>query len=106
MSFATVSTEKMDVDFLSDLDDELDSYEETWSRLGEYRAGFKEFEQEDWIVFRAKPYQFEEFLEYWDATLRDQPKDSDFIYHVLKDIDECKVYFKEHFCNDCICAKM
>jgi hypothetical protein len=90
-SYATISSEKMDFEFSSAVDEDLASYEVIWNKLGEFREGIREFETEEWIIFRAKPFRFEEFLLLWDEKLREDTTSSEFITHVLQDIQDYKV---------------
>lgn len=89
--YCSESCENLHVDnvefpFIEEVDADLASISKTWEKLADFRLGLKEFEEEDWIIFRAKPYRFEEFLQKWDETFRGEPK-SDLIIRMLRDIE-------------------
>jgi len=90
--------ENIEFPYADELDAEMKNFETTWTQLEEFRKGMKEFEDEDWIIFRAKPYRFEEFLLSWEEKFRAQPSKSDFIIRVLRDIEGYKVryYIKDN----------
>lgn len=61
-----------------------------WGKLSAFRSRLKEFEDEDWVIFRARPYLFQEFLDEWESKFDNESK-SEFIIAVLKDIQEHRV---------------
>lgn len=82
--------ESVDFPFATEVEEDLKNYEQSWTKLAEFRTGFKEFETEDWIVFRSKPYRFEEYLAEWEVKFTNEPK-SEFIIHVMRDIEDNQV---------------
>ena len=44
---------------------DLDKHEEMWGTFEEFNKELGEMAKEEWIIFRAKSYKFEEFLGQW-----------------------------------------
>ena len=74
----------------ADIEEDLKKVESTWLQLEEFKEGLKEYEEEDWIVFRTRPQRLEEFLIRWETQFKSQTK-TDIIVRILKDIESYKV---------------
>ncbi|KAL2914266.1 hypothetical protein HK105_206212 [Polyrhizophydium stewartii] len=66
--------------------DDLRRSEEMWSICEQYVEGINALRREDWITFRAKSYQFEEFLTQWNDKIRSREVDA-ISSQMLKDLD-------------------
>ncbi|KAK2847119.1 hypothetical protein Q5P01_010118 [Channa striata] len=49
---------------------DMEVYSQMWGLYEEWQQGFRAKAQEDWITFRSKTYEFEEFLFTWQDRLR------------------------------------
>ncbi|KAF3692878.1 Cytoplasmic dynein 2 heavy chain 1 [Channa argus] len=49
---------------------DMEEYSQMWGLYEEWQKGFREKAKEDWITFRSKTYEFEEFLFTWQDRLR------------------------------------
>lgn len=47
---------------------DLESHEEMWGTFEEWNRELGEMAKEEWIVFRARTYKFEEFLQGWSVA--------------------------------------
>ncbi|KAK7096855.1 hypothetical protein V1264_003902 [Littorina saxatilis] len=75
--------------FVEELKMDLDQYEGMWSLFEEFNTGLQELAKEDWISFRSKAYNFEEFLGNWYEKLKTQDPTS-MTVRLQKDIDMYK----------------
>ncbi len=49
---------------------DLEKHEEMWSTFEEFNKEMAQLADEEWIVFRAKSYRLEEFLQRWYDRLQ------------------------------------
>ncbi|KAF7232339.1 hypothetical protein EG68_08731, partial [Paragonimus skrjabini miyazakii] len=57
-------------DLAEEVTKDLQEHEAIWSEFEAFSNGLEEFCREDWISFRAKSYQFDEYLTTWFNKLR------------------------------------
>ena len=74
--------------------DDLKRSETMWSICEEYVEGLSSLKKEDWVSFRSKAFQFDEFISKWTERIRSQPIDA-MVNHILKDLDK----YRNHATN-------
>ncbi len=70
---------------------DLDKHEEMWSTFEEFNKELSEMAKEEWIVFRAKSYRFEEFLGQWYDKLQSSKQATAVTVRLLQEIEKYKV---------------
>ncbi|KAL3878520.1 hypothetical protein ACJMK2_030860 [Sinanodonta woodiana] len=76
-------------DIADEMKQDLANYEAMWFLMEEFNTGLKELAKEDWISFRSKTYQFEEFLSTWYEKLKER-ETTTMTVRLHKDIERYK----------------
>lgn len=87
----TLGVGPFDFPAAAEVQEDLTKFESSWGKVSAFRNGLKEFETEDWVIFRARPHRFEEFLDQWHSTLRADGNMSPFIVEMFKAIEDYRV---------------
>lgn len=62
------------------IDEEIQSYEESWSYYATFTEEFRQLQEESWLSFRNKLFTFEDFLTAWNDKLKVLGKDTVALY--------------------------
>ena len=66
---------------------DIEQQEQMWSLFEEFHGGLDNLRKEDWISFRSKTYQFEEFLSVWFEKLKGEDP-SPMVARIQKEVDK------------------
>ncbi|KAI8925894.1 dynein heavy chain and region D6 of dynein motor-domain-containing protein [Entophlyctis helioformis] len=66
--------------------EDLQNADEMWAVCEQYIQGLGALRSQDWISFRAKPYQFDEFIAQWNERIRGRQMDA-ISSQLLRDLD-------------------
>uniref|UniRef100_A0AC35UGK5 Cytoplasmic dynein 2 heavy chain 1 n=1 Tax=Rhabditophanes sp. KR3021 TaxID=114890 RepID=A0AC35UGK5_9BILA len=63
--------ESPSINILAEIDADIKESETNFIMFEDFSQNLKQFGNEEWVVFRAKTYLFEEFLSEWEAKLKE-----------------------------------
>uniref|UniRef100_A0AAR2JK60 Cytoplasmic dynein 2 heavy chain 1 n=1 Tax=Pygocentrus nattereri TaxID=42514 RepID=A0AAR2JK60_PYGNA len=80
-----------DVSLAFDTLRDLQQCSEMWALYEEFQSGLNHIAQQDWITFRSKTHEFDEFLFAWHDRLRKLEEHSTMSVMLQKEVDQYKV---------------
>ena len=63
---------------------ELISEEEGWKVYDDFSTELEGFEKQDWLTFRSKLFNFQDFVMNWQKKMKDTSKHDAVTLHILK----------------------
>eukprot|EP00667_Euglena_gracilis_P000034 EG_transcript_34 len=78
--------EEPDFAVVDDLEADLKDFEAMWNLYETFDKELSELTAEEWRVFRAKAFKFEDFIKEWGETLKEWPSNN-IVLHIREQLD-------------------
>jgi len=75
---------------VSEINTEFKMLDGLLTRLNTFLVEFREYEYQDWIIFRTRTHVFQEFLLHWAEAFQAE-NNEDFLYSIVRQIDDYQV---------------